>query len=108
VVCWFDTDHGPLVMVLVGATIVGSMATIWHGTVNPPRRTTSQDWRYEAGTVSLEQGAEMGRFMLGSTVVMLWPSVADTAEQRLRFEPTWQATSVVRLGQPMANLQPLD
>jgi hypothetical protein len=39
---------------------------------------------------------------------MLWPSVADTAEQRLRFEPTWQATSVVRLGQPMANLQPLD
>jgi len=108
VVCWFDTDHGPLVMVLVGATIVGSMVTIWHGTVNPPRRTTSQDWRYEAGTVSLEQGAEMGRFMLGSTVVMLWPSVADTAEQRLRFEPTWQATSVVRLGQPMANLQPLD
>ena len=37
-----------------------------------------------------------------------WPSVADTAEQRLRFEPMWQATSVVRLGQSMANLQPLD
>lgn len=108
VVCWFDTDHGPMVMVLVGATIVGSMATVWHGTVNPPRSKTVQHWHYPQRDTRLEQGAEMGRFMLGSTVVMLWPSVAEAAEQRLRFEPSWQAQGTVRLGQAMANLQPLD
>lgn len=108
VVCWFDTDHGPMVMVLVGATIVGSMATVWHGTVNPPRSKTVQDKRYPAGEVSLEQGAEMGRFMLGSTVVMLWPSVSDTAEKKLQFGEGWAAGNVVKLGEAMADLVGVD
>ena len=73
VVCVFDTVHGPLVLVLVGATIVGSMATVWHGVVNPPRRPAVHEWRYEGQGLRLKQGAEMGRFLLGSTVVMLWP-----------------------------------
>lgn len=108
VVCWFDTVYGPMVMVLVGATVVGSMATVWHGTVNPPRSKTVQDWRYKAGDVNLKQGAEMGRFMLGSTVVMLWPSVAHHAEQQLQFERSWEAQRVVRLGEAMANLVGID
>ena len=76
VVCHFDSAHGPFVLVLVGATIVGSMATVWHGTVNPPRHGSVKTWTYADGEVTLAQGAEMGRFLLGSTVVMLFPQGA--------------------------------
>ncbi len=89
---------GPFVLVLVGATIVGSMATAWHGVVNPPRSDSVQEWCYDDGAVSLAQGAEMGRFLLGSTVVMLWPK--DT----LQFVPDWQAERPVRLGEAMGLL----
>ena len=98
VVCVFDTTFGPFVLVLVGATIVGSMATVWHGVVNPPRRPDVETWTYEDDRIMLGQGAEMGRFMLGSTVVMLWPQTAG-----LHFEPTWQATRPVRMGESMAS-----
>jgi phosphatidylserine decarboxylase len=72
-VCVFDSpEYGLFVMVLVGATIVGSMATVWHGAVNP-RRATRQvsEWSYEGESVFLKKGEEMGRFLLGSTVLML-------------------------------------
>lgn len=101
VVCVFDTAQGSFVNVLVGATIVGSMATVWHGVVNPPRLSEVKTWVYpaagEAGCVQLAQGDEMGRFLLGSTVVMLWP------EQMMTFNPTWQAALPVRMGESMAN-----
>lgn len=98
VVCIFDTAHGPLVLVLVGATIVGSMATVWHGVVNPPRPGRITAWDYEgAQAVQLAQGEEMGRFQLGSTVVMLLPRSA-----RLRFNPQWRHGGPVRLGEVMA------
>ena len=97
VVCVFDTAFGPMVLVLVGATIVGSMATVWHGMVNPPRLPDVRTWTYEDDRISLGLGAEMGRFMLGSTVVMLWPQSAD-----LRFQPDWSATRAVRMGETMA------
>jgi phosphatidylserine decarboxylase len=95
-VCVFDTAHGPLVMVLVGATIVGSMATVWHGVVNPPRLHTISRHDYPSGQVTLAQGAEMGRFLLGSTVVLLVPQ-GDPA-----WNPQWQAGAPVRMGQAMA------
>jgi phosphatidylserine decarboxylase len=60
-------------MVLVGATIVGSMATVWHGVVNPPRPGRLREWRYADQDLRYRQGEEMGRFLLGSTVVMLFP-----------------------------------
>jgi phosphatidylserine decarboxylase len=97
VVCVFDTPHGPMVLVLVGATIVGSMATVWHGVVNPPRRPQVHTWSYAAREVCLKQGDEMGRFLLGSTVVMLWPRTAG-----LHFQPDWAAARPVRLGEAMA------
>ena len=97
VVCVFDTDHGPLVMVLVGATIVGSMATVWHGVVNPPRPGKVREWRYDDREVHLQRGDEMGRFLLGSTVVLLWPKSA------LRFNSKWAPAVAVRLGEEMAN-----
>lgn len=96
VVCVFDSAEGPFVMVLVGATIVGSMATVWHGVVNPPRTRDVREWRYDAGAVSLDKGAEMGRFLLGSTVVMLFP------KGRVEFRKDWQAARPVRMGEVMA------
>ncbi len=96
VVCVFDGEHGPWVNVLVGATIVGSMATVWHGVVNPPRPGTLREWAYEGGQVDLAQGAEMGRFLLGSTVVMLFP------RGPLRFNPAWTPGRAIRMGEAMA------
>lgn len=98
VVCEFDCAHGPMVMVLVGATIVGSMATVWHGVVNPPRSGDIREWRYDDGRVVLNQGAEMGRFLLGSTVILLFP------KNVLTFAPDWAPTKPVRLGEAMATV----
>ena len=98
VVCVFDTVHGPFVLVLVGATIVGSMATTWHGVVNPPRLGKVREWRYDDEAIDFMQGQEMGRFLLGSTVVLLFP--AGVA----RFSPDWSPAKPVRLGEAMASL----
>lgn len=98
VVCEFDCAHGPMVMVLVGATIVGSMATVWHGVVNPPRTRAPREWRYDDQQIVLARGAEMGRFLLGSTVVMLFP------KNVLTFTPDWAPTRPVRLGEAMATV----
>jgi phosphatidylserine decarboxylase len=100
VVCVFETDHGPLVLALVGATIVGSMATVWHGGVNPPRSKRLREWRYDRPDdqrVELAQGDEMGRFLLGSTVVLLMPNGA------LRFNPDWAPGRAIRMGEAMAD-----
>lgn len=96
VVCVFESARGPFVLVLVGATIVGSMATVWHGQVNPPRTREVRDWRYAAQQVVLRQGEEMGRFLLGSTVVLLFP------QGPCRFNPAWAPGAAVRLGGAMA------
>ena len=96
VVCLFDDAQGrPFVLVLVGATIVGSMATVWHGLVNPPRPGVVRDWRYDDAPLTLAQGAEMGRFLLGSTVVLLFPAGP------LAFNPAWAPGGAIRMGQAM-------
>jgi phosphatidylserine decarboxylase len=96
VVCVFESARGPFVLVLVGATIVGSMATVWHGVVNPPRAGEIRTWNYELELV-LKQGEEMGRFLLGSTVVMLFP------KGPLAFNPAWAPGGAIRMGEVMAN-----
>jgi len=98
VVCVFDTANGPFVMTLVGATIVGSMATVWHGVVNPPRTGQVRDWSYANDNVVLKQGEELGRFLLGSTVVMLFP------QGTVNFNANWQPAGPVQLGEVMGNL----
>jgi phosphatidylserine decarboxylase len=103
VVCVFDGPFGPWVLVLVGATIVGSMATVWHGVVNPPRPGQVREWHYgDKGEpeVTLAQGAEMGRFLLGSTVVLLFPAGP------LSFAPGWQPGGPIRMGEVMAHRAP--
>lgn len=98
VVCEFESEEiGSFVLVLVGATIVGSMATAWHGVVNPPRSGAVRSWRYDEESIVLRQGDEMGRFLLGSTVVMLFPAGV------LNFNPQWSASKAVCLGEAMAN-----
>ncbi|MDO9281061.1 MAG: archaetidylserine decarboxylase [Methylotenera sp.] len=101
VVCEFTSaSHGSFVMVLVGATIVGSMATVWHtaknGIINPPRLPNVQTWSYTDQNITLKQGDEMGRFLLGSTVVMLFEKDA------LQFNANWQPARAVKLGEVMA------
>lgn len=101
VVCVFDTAYGPLALVLVGATIVGSMATVWHGVVNPPRGKVVRQWDYTNERIDLRKGDEMGRFLLGSTVVMLWP--ASATDHPWRFNRAWQTGTTIRLGEAMAS-----
>jgi phosphatidylserine decarboxylase len=95
VVCVFESAHGPFVLTLVGATIVGSIATVWHGVVNPPRLAVVREWCYDDQIISLSQGDEMGRFLLGSTVVMLLP------KNMLRLCADWAPTRAVRMGEAM-------
>ena len=96
VVCVFESAFGPFVLTLVGATIVGSMATVWHGMINPPRPGVVREWRYDGDTtVNLKKGQEMGRFLLGSTVVMLFP------KNTLTFNPDWAPTGAIRMGEMM-------
>jgi phosphatidylserine decarboxylase len=95
VVCVFETAYGPFVNVLVGATIVGSVETVWHGVVNPPRTRDVREWSYEKQDIVLGKGAEMGRFRLGSTVVMLFPKSV------IAFNKDWAPTRPVRLGEAM-------
>jgi phosphatidylserine decarboxylase len=99
VVCVFESARGPFVLVLVGATIVGSMATVWHGVVNIKRVADVREWHYTAAgqLVQLKQGEEMGRFLLGSTVILLFPPPA------LTFNPTWAPERAIRLGEAMAD-----
>jgi phosphatidylserine decarboxylase len=100
VVCVFEGVFGgvraPFVLVLVGATIVGSMATVWHGVVSPPRVAQAREWRYDGQDIRLGQGDEMGRFLLGSTVVVLLPKMS------LQFNPAWTPGGAIRMGEAMA------
>ncbi|MBB3102492.1 archaetidylserine decarboxylase [Azomonas macrocytogenes] len=99
VVCLFDTEHGPMAMVLVGAMIVASIETVWAGLVTPPRRIL-KSVRYDEAArapIHLEKGAEMGRFKLGSTVILLFGAEQVAwAEKLATLEP-------VRMGEGMGH-----
>ncbi|HEC84926.1 MAG: phosphatidylserine decarboxylase [Candidatus Parabeggiatoa sp. nov. 2] len=72
VICLFETEFGPMALILVGALFVGSIETVWAGTVAPNRLSQIEHWRYsEEMAQILHRGAEMGRFNMGSTVIVL-------------------------------------
>jgi phosphatidylserine decarboxylase len=100
VVCVFDGRYGPFAVVMVGATIVGSMATVWHGVVNAKRGKEITQWDYYKNSKLIKRGREMGRFLLGSTVILLLPKGG------LAFSPDWKPGAAVRMGQAMAQIMP--
>jgi len=93
VVCLFDTDAGPMALVLVGAINVGSIETVWAGEITPPAGRRVRRWRYDDQTIELEAGAELGRFNMGSTVILLF------GEGRVAWEDRLQPAARVRMGQ---------
>lgn len=95
VVAIFDSEHGPFAMVLVGATIVASIETVWSGTVTPPRGSQVHQWHYPADgkqAIHLKKGEEMGRFKLGSTVILAF------AEGKMKWHDQVKAGEVTRMG----------
>jgi len=74
VVCYFETEFGLCTFVLVGAIFVGSMQTVWHGQINPPYKKQVQHFDYQDQNIQLKKGEEMGRFNMGSTIIMLSPN----------------------------------
>lgn len=97
VVCVFNSkEHGRFVMVLVGATIVASIETVWHGVVNADHSHACYEWRYDDQSITLKKGDEMGRFLLGSTVILLYP------ENICEFTAKWIEDTPVQLGEAMS------
>ena len=101
VICLFETQAGPMAMILVGAIFVSSIETVWAGTVTPSRMRVSS-WDYapirEPAAIELNKGEEMGRFNMGSTVILLFGK--DTVEWFEDFTPG----SVVKMGSGIGNL----
>ena len=95
----FSTAIGPMAMVLVGATIVGSIETVWAGTLRAQKNKEVQYWDYLDQEIILEKGAEMGRFKLGSTIVALFPKGS------IEFSDTLAPSSVTRLGELFATVK---
>lgn len=101
VVCLFNTEYGPMAMILVGAMIVASIHTVWAGEITPGCKREIQAWQYPTvggNAIILERGAEMGRFQLGSTVIILFPP------DMMTWVPHLHSGSVVQMGQHMGNL----
>ncbi|SFM35918.1 phosphatidylserine decarboxylase [Ectothiorhodospira mobilis] len=98
-VCLFDTPHGPLALVLVGAINVGSIETVWGGETGSRARGAPRVKDHHADPVALERGEEMGRFNLGSTVILLLP------RGRVRWDPALAPDQTVRVGQGLGTLQ---
>jgi phosphatidylserine decarboxylase len=92
----FDTPAGPMAVVLVGAINVASIETVWAGAITPPLGKTVRRWSYPPngeGAVRLDKGAELGRFNMGSTVILLF------GRDAVRWEPAIRAGATVRMGQ---------
>ncbi|MDX1824751.1 MAG: archaetidylserine decarboxylase, partial [Thiohalomonadales bacterium] len=93
VACLFETVHGPMGMVLVGAINVASIETVWQGVITPPAGKHIQSWDYTDKHVVLEAGEEMGRFNMGSTVILLFPP------NRVKWDASLLAEAPVRMGE---------
>ena len=100
-ICEFETEFGPMVQILVGATVTASMSTVWAGVVNPPRPDEVVEYHYNTegeGVIRLSKGEEMGAFRLGSTVINLFPKGA------VALEPHLQAGEKTRMGEKLGRL----
>ena len=100
VICVFDTEFGPMVQILVGATITASMSTVWAGVINPPRTGEVKVWTYQGDSaIKLTKGQEMGAFQLGSTVINLFPANSVALAEHLEVDVP------VRMGEILATMK---
>jgi len=95
----FDTEAGPMALVLVGAIFVSSVETVWHGVVTPPSVSSVQTWRYDDDAPTLKIGEEMGRFNMGSTIIVLF------GKDRAKWTEGLVAGKTVRLGEMIGKIR---
>lgn len=100
VVAIFETEAGPMALILVGAIFVASIETVWHGVVTPPTRKGVQSFTYDRDQIVLDKGAEMGRFNMGSTIIALF------ANPNVTFDAQIAPGAAVRMGQAIGSLTP--
>ncbi len=93
VVAIFDTEVGPMALVLVGAIFVSSIETVWHGVVTPPTFNSVQNWQYKHKSIVLQKGEEMGRFNMGSTIIVLF------GKNKVQWLEDFKADKLVKLGE---------
>ncbi|MDD5410133.1 MAG: archaetidylserine decarboxylase [Methylobacter sp.] len=93
VCCLFDTEAGPMALVLVGAIFVSSVETVWHGVVTPPTVSSVKSWQYQDNAPTLKIGEEMGRFNMGSTIIILF------GKDKAKWDAGFKADKTVKLGE---------
>lgn len=96
VVCLFDSEQGPFLVIAVGAMVVGSITTVWHGIVNGGHRANMRTWDYQSQQIQLKKADELGYFQLGSTVIVLFP------KHRITWDSAYHAGATLKLGQCIA------
>lgn len=98
VVAIFDTEVGQMALVLVGAIFVSSIETVWHGVVTPPTIKSARTWHYENTPPTLQQGEEMGRFNMGSTIIVLFE------KDKMAWNTDFAAGCAVRVGEKIGQI----
>lgn len=101
VICEFDTTFGPMIQILIGATITASISTVWAGIINPPRTDEVVIWNYDTEgekAIRLQKGEEMGAFRLGSTVINLFP------KGKINLNPALIAGTKTRMGEELGRI----
>lgn len=98
VIASFDTQHGPMAMILVGAINVAAIETVWHGLITPPKGETITSKNYNGKNITLEKGKEMGRFNMGSTVILLFENDAPKLKESLEVDQS------LKLGESLSDL----
>jgi len=96
VACMFDTELGPMALILVGAIFVSSVETTWHGVVTPPSIDSVRSWQYKEDAPVIDKGEEMGRFNMGSTIIVLF------GKDKIKWEEEFKAGKKVQLGEMIA------
>lgn len=101
VVALFETEAGPMALILVGAIFVSSIETVWHGEVTPPSSTHVRHWDYQDAEqpIKLEKGEEMGRFNMGSTIIVLFGA------DKINWGDHFHAESTVQVGEEIGKIK---
>ena len=94
-ICNFDTEYGEMALVMVGAIFVGSMETSWEGQVTPPYTKSVKTYDYDSRQIGLSKGEELGRFNMGSTVILILPKGSP--------ELNLETGQTLKMGQSISN-----